>query len=124
MPDIEQRYYIMAPIEAVWQALVDPKHLTAWGAGPAEMSESEGYKFSLWGGDIHGINVRVVKNEALEQEWISGKWDKPSRLKIQLRVEDNQVRVDLFQTGVPEEEYEKVAQGWKDYYFGPLKRWV
>jgi activator of HSP90 ATPase len=124
MPDIELHYYIMAPVSMVWQALVDPDKIRKWGGGPAEMSDEPGYAFKLWGGDIHGVNSTVVKESKLVQDWISGDWKEPSRLTITMKQDGDQTRVDLFQQGVPDDEYTEVRSGWDEYYFGPLKRWV
>lgn len=124
MPDIEQRYFVRATVSDVWQALVDPHKINKWGGGPAEMSESEGYEFKLWGGDVHGVNVKVVKESQLVQDWFGGKWDEPSRLTLTLRQDGDQTRIDLFQRGVPDKELKDITDGWRDYYFGPLKKWV
>jgi uncharacterized protein YndB with AHSA1/START domain len=31
-------------------------------------------------------------------------------------------RLTFTQTGVPDEHYEDIKQGWKDYYWGPMKQ--
>ena len=48
MKVIKQEYHIWAPLERVWDALVNPKTIEKWGAGKAEMSDKEEKKFSLW----------------------------------------------------------------------------
>lgn len=60
MTRIKKKYIIKAPINKVWQALVDPKEITAWGAGPAEMSDKPGADFSIWGGDIFGKTKKLI----------------------------------------------------------------
>ena len=93
----------MAPLDKVWDALVNPKTIEKWsrldssaehptgsrevlqkeatslgGAGPAKMSSKNGFSFSLWGGDIWGKNIKVTPKKELIQEWFAGKWPKPS----------------------------------------------
>lgn len=108
-------------MKEVWKGLVDPKAIEMWGGGPARMEEKAGTKFSLWGGDIHGTNLEVVKNKKLVQEWFSGSWKKPSNVTFTLIEKGNETEVDLLHEEVPDEEGGEIADGWKDYYLGPMK---
>ena len=122
MQHIEQSYSIKAPVDAVWQALVDPDVIEQWGGGPALMSDAEGAEFSLWGGDIYGINIKVIECQLLVQEWYGSKdWSEPSRLTLTLSAQGGITVVNLVQENIPEDELEDIAQGWKDYYLGPLQ---
>ncbi len=120
MKVIDQVYEINAPAEKVWEALVNPDKIEAWGAGPAEMKDEEGFEFSLWGGEIFGKNIKVLKNKKLVQEWFAGKWDKPSIVELGLSGDDEVTTVKLHQVDVPDSEYEDVKDGWDKFYFGPL----
>lgn len=120
---IKKNYTIDAPIEKVWQALTTPKLIDKWGAGPSKMSVKT-EEFSLWGGDIHGKNTKVVKEKTLEQDWYAGNWKEPSKLKINLSEKGEKTKVDLTHTGVPEGEIKEIDGGWDQYYFGPLKKLV
>ncbi len=124
MKPIHQSYHIKARIEKVWQALTVPKDIEAWGGGPAKMSAKVGSKFSLWGGDIWGENVEVVKNKRLVQEWMSGEWAKPSIVTFTLNKEKAGTQLVLHHTGVPKDELKDIDDGWRDYYLGPLKEYV
>lgn len=112
----------MAPKEKVWEALVDPKIISKWGAGPAKMSEKEGFEFSLWGGDIHGKNIEVKKGEKLVQEWYGGDWPKPSIATFRLTHKAGCTTLYFDQTGVPDNENEEIDKGWDDYYLGEIKK--
>ena len=120
---IKQVYKINASKSKVWKALVDPKLITKWGGGPAKMQDEVGFNFSLWGGDIWGRNNKVVKEKLLEQDWYGGKWDKPSKVKFELLEKDGVTAVKLTHSNIPENE-QSFADGWKDYYMGPLKELV
>lgn len=124
MKTIKQTYHIKAPVEKVWKALVEPELIGKWGAGPAKMDDKVGTKFSLWGGDIYGTNVEVVKEKKLVQEWFGGKWDAPSILTFTLNSKGDTTEVHLMQENIPDSEFEDIEQGWKDYYMGPLKEFV
>lgn len=121
MKTITQTYLINADVDKVWQALTDHKIIEKWGGGPAKMDSAVGTKFTLWGGDIHGKNIKVVKNKALVQDWSSGDWEKPSKVTFTLTPQDDGVKVDLLHEDVPDREADEITDGWKQYYLGPLK---
>jgi activator of HSP90 ATPase len=121
---IKQTYKIKAPIAKVWSALVNPKEIAGWGGGPAKMTDKKGAKFSLWGGDIWGKNIEIVPNKKLVQEWYGGQWAKPSNLTILLAEKKGVTTVKLTQKGVPSNEVKDITEGWKEYYFGPMKEYL
>lgn len=122
MKTIKQKYLIKAPIEKVWQALVDPSIIDDWGGGPAEMDDKVGSDFKLWGGDIHGRNLKVTKNKQLVQEWYGGDWDQPSRVTFTLTEKGPKTEVQLLHENVPDNEVKSIEDGWSKYYLGPLKQ--
>jgi len=121
MKSLDKNYEIKAELEEVWQALVDPKIIEEWGAGPAEMSDEVGFRFKLWDGDIWGKNIKVEKNKKLVQEWFSGKWDQPSVVEFVLNYEDGVATLNLKHSSIPDGEFEDISNGWDDYYIGPMK---
>lgn len=128
MKTIKQTYLVNSSINEVWKALTDPKYINAWGGGPAKMNENKGSRFSLWGGSIWGKNIEVIPNKKLVQEWISEnesrKWEKPSIATFNLIEEKGKVKLDFVHENVPDEDYKNISEGWKDYYLGPLKKYL
>ncbi len=121
MKNIHQTYTIGANTEAVWQALTNPKTIEQWGGGPAKMEPTVGTEFSLWGGEIYGKNITVEAPYTLIQEWYGGTWDKPSIVTFSLTAKSGKTVLDLHQTVVPQDEVDDIADGWKQYYFDPIK---
>ena len=121
MKTIKQRYTINAPIEKVWQALVDVKMINQWGGGPAKMDNKKGTKFKLWGGDIYGTNTKVIKNKELDQDWFQKGWEKPTKVVFKLSAKGKQTNVILEHKNVPVDEFNDVAEGWKEYYMEAIK---
>lgn len=124
MKQIEQTYTIQAPLAKVWQALVDPHTIDAWGGGLAKMSAKEGAAFSLWNGDIHGTNTKVVPEQLLEQDWFGGDWPEPSKVVFSLKAVKDHTTVRLTHIHLPEEEVDDFASGWKEYYLGAMKAFL
>jgi activator of HSP90 ATPase len=121
MKPITKRYVIHAPVADVWDALVNPKTIRAWGGGPVKMHVHQGKWWHLWGGDICGRNLEVVKGKKLAQEWYGGDWDEGSKVTFSLKPTKTGTILSLRQTGVPKEEYADIRDGWDDYYLGPIK---
>lgn len=124
MKTLSQAYHIHAPVGKVWEALIDPKLITAWGGGPAKMDAKVGTKFSLWGGEIHGKNTEVIEQKKLVQEWFGGKWDAPSIATFSLSEKNGVTTIDFQQVNIPDNEVEDIEDGWRRYYLGPLKDFV
>lgn len=124
MPVIKQTYKIKAPVKIVWQALVNPKKIKDWGAGPAKMSGRPGAKFSLWGGSIWGKNIEVKPEKKLVQEWFAGKWPKPSIVEIILSEKNGVTQIKLTHKDMPSSEIKDLTNSWRDYYFGPMKKYL
>lgn len=124
MKTIKQIYKIKAPVEKVWQALIDPIEIDFWGASPAKMDDKVGTEFTLWGGDIHGKNLEVVENKKLSQEWFGGQWNEPSIATFTLKETDGKTEIELNQTNVPDDEAKEIADGWKQYYLGAIKEYL
>lgn len=121
---IRQTYHINASAEKVWHALVDAKAIDNWGGGPAKMNSKKNAEFSLWGGDIHGKNIEVIPEKKLVQEWMSGSWDKYSKVTFILNGKESKTHVELIHEDVPDKEVIEIEDGWKQYYMEPLKEWV
>ena len=88
------------------------------------MDDNVGTNFSLWGGEIYGKNIEVVKHKKLVQEWYSGKWTAPSIVTFALMAKRDTTEVVLLHTNIPDSEYKDIEEGWKFYYLIPLKEYI
>jgi activator of HSP90 ATPase len=88
------------------------------------MSHQEGAEYSLWDGDVHGTNTKVVPYKLLEQDWFSENWPEASKVVFSFMKNERIVTVRLHQTGVPEGDFNDIDQGWHDYYLGPMKEFL
>jgi activator of HSP90 ATPase len=125
MQMIRQTYLMPAPVEDVWQALINPQIINKWGGGPAIMSDQPDTKFELWGGDIFGKNLELIPQQQLIQAWFAGKWPQPSEVTINLNPRDKfTTQLDLIHRNVPDEEAESIDSGWKEYYLGAIQKYL
>lgn len=123
MKIIKKQYQILAPREAVWDALVNPRTIEKWGGGPAKMSDKRGEKFSLWGGDIHGTNIEIVPQKKLVQEWYSSDDpDKATKVTFSLTDKGGLTVLNLIHEGVSDKVFDSIDEGWDTYYLGEIKK--
>ena len=119
--DFEYKLVITADPEEVFAALTNPFQIEIWSGYPADMKAEVGYVFSLWEGDITGVNLEVVPNRRLVQEWFFGERDEQSLVEIKLKKENGKTILDLKHTHIPAEVYEEITEGWREYYLGSMK---
>lgn len=119
--DFEYKLVIAADPEEVFAALTNPFQIEIWSGYPADMKAEAGYVFSLWEGDITGVNLEVVPNRRLVQEWFFGEQEEQSLVEIKLKKENGKTVLDLKHTHIPAEVYEEITGGWREYYLGSMK---
>lgn len=119
--DFQYQLEIIADPEEVFAALTNPFQIELWSGYPADMKPEVGYVFSLWEGDITGVNLEVVPNKRLVQEWFFGEQDEQSIVRITLKKAGGRTLVDLNHTHIPEDVFEEITEGWRDYYLGSVK---
>ncbi|MCX6295453.1 MAG: SRPBCC domain-containing protein [Bacteroidetes bacterium] len=121
MPTIEQTYEMKASPEQVFEALVNPDIIQDWSGDEAKMGAEVGSTFSLWGGQMYGTNIEVVKNKKLVQEWCYDQWEKPSKVTFTLKGKGETTTVELLHEDVPEKSVNSIADGWGAYYLGAIQ---
>jgi activator of HSP90 ATPase len=122
MKSIKKNYQIKSTAEHVFTALTNPLTIEMWTGAPAKMEAVEGTEFSLWDGDISGINLEIIKEKKLKQLWYFEGEENESIVTISLFQEGNSTRVELLHTGIPDEAFDNIVDGWDRYYFKPLKQ--
>lgn len=121
MKTIRQHHFISADPEEVFSAITNPFTIELWSGYPAQMEASEGTEFSIFDGDITGRNIRVTPNIQLVQEWYFGDQQEESIVTIDLKPHQLGTKVNLEHTNVPDDDWENIEEGWKDYYWGAIK---
>ena len=121
MKEIRRYYRIKGSPEELYASLVNPFAIALWTGAKAEMSEETGSRFSLFDGDIEGINLAFEKNQKIVQEWFFGEQAEKSIVTITLRPDRLYTKIELHHSNIPDEAFEDMMQGWDQYYFGGLK---
>lgn len=120
---IRQSVSIKATPHDVYEALMDSKKHAEFTGGRASISREVGGKFSAFDGYAEGVNLELVPDKKIVQTWRAEDWPGGhySKVTFSLVKVAGGTRLTFIQTGVPEEQQEDVSQGWKDYYWTPMK---
>ena len=124
---ITQSVVIGSTPDRVYDALMDSKSHAAFTGSPARMSSVVGGKFTAWEGYILGKNLQLVRGKKIVQEWSTTEWPKgypPSRLEITLTKSKDGTILKMVHSKVPAEQRDDYAEGWRSYYWAPLKTYL
>lgn len=121
MKELRKYYRIKGTPEEIYASLVNPFAIALWTGAEAVMSEEPGSGFSLFDGDIEGINIAFEQHHQIVQEWFFGDQEEKSIVTITLRPDRHFTKIELHHSNIPEEAYDDMVLGWDAYYFGGLK---
>ena len=110
----------------LYEVLMDADKHSRLTGSEVRIYRTVGSEFSVYGGDIQGINLELVPDQKIVQSWRYSDWPENhySKATFSLKEAGNGTRLIFTQTGVPEEFYEDIKQGWYDYYWEPMKEMV
>ena len=121
MKNIKRYYTLNADPKDVYNALTNKKMLEIWTGEKAEMEPVPGTEFSLWNESISGINLEVIENQLIVQQWFFGEHDNKSIVTLKLHPHKKGTSVELQHTNIPNEAYDNISEGWDEDFFGALK---
>ncbi len=121
--NIRQSANFKASPHQVYEALMDSKKHSSFTGSDAKVSRKVGGKFSIYGGDLEGTNLELVPDTKIVQSWRSSDWPEGhySKVAFSLATAGGGTRLTLAHTGIPEEFVEGIRQGWRDFYWTPMK---
>jgi activator of HSP90 ATPase len=123
---ITQKTLIPATPDEVYEAYIDAKKQSEFTGSKATSNPKVGGEFTAWDGYITGKYVELEPGRRIVQEWTSLDFPEgtpPSRFEIILKETKSVTELTMIHSGVPEELAEDIGQGWKDYYWEPMKKY-
>ncbi|WP_421918497.1 SRPBCC domain-containing protein [Marinifilum sp.] len=124
MKEFTYQFTISASQEEVYNALTNSFQIELWTGYPATMNDKVGTIFSLWEGDISGCNLEMLKDYKIVQEWFFGETEHPSIVTILLKKAGKDTRIELSHTNIPDDDYEEIVEGWKEFYLNSVKNFL
>lgn len=121
---IHQTFKIKAKPEQVIQCLIDEK-LHSKLIDDICVVNPDG-TFSAYDGEIKGKTLEHIPNEKLVQHWWYDypDWDEndPSTLTLTFKKYGDETEVIFDQVNLPAVYRDEFADGWKEYYWEPMKK--
>ncbi len=111
----------------VYDLYMDPKKHSAITGTKVTIEPKPGGKFSAWGGGLSGKFLQLVKDKMIVQSWRSDafkKTDLDSTLVLQFHAQGNDTILHMVHANVPEQDHKGVTEGWKTYYWLPMKDYL
>lgn len=127
--NIKQEAILPCLPQAAFTAWMDSKIHGEMTGSKAKIDPKVGGKFTAWDGYIQGETVELdPKKHKIIQSWRSNEdnWPKDFFSKITIEFlphNKTQTKVKFVQTGVPKEYEKDVEQGWKDFYWKPMRQY-
>ena len=122
---IEQTVTFKARPHVVYEMLMDSAKHTQFTGAEAIISREVGGAFTAYGGALTGTNVELVPDTKIVQSWQAGSdhWprDHYSTATFLLEEAEGGTRLTFTQTDVPEQSYDDISQGWRDYYWSKIE---
>jgi activator of HSP90 ATPase len=104
----------------IYSAITNPYTIELWSGYSAVMSAEPGTEFSLWEGDITGMNLEFVQDRKIVQEWYFGDQPEKSIVTITIAPDRENSVVTVEHTNIPDDEFDGIAEGWREYYMGAI----
>ena len=120
---IKQTVTFKASPHDVYEALMDSKKHAKFTGDKATISQKVGGKFSAFDGYSEGTNLELIPDNKIVQTWRASDWPEGVYSKVTFSFKEIAVgtRLTFTQIGVPVKQYDEIAQGWRDYYWAPMK---
>jgi activator of HSP90 ATPase len=107
----------------LYEELTNAEHFAAFSGAPAEIDPNVGGSFSLFGGQIVGVNVELVDGERVVQAWRVAGWEPGqfSLVRFALRGDRNGTSLTFDQAAFPPEAQADLDAGWHAMYWEPMR---
>lgn len=117
---------IHASPKRIYEAWLSSEEHSAFTGGMATVEPTVGGRHTAWEGYTQGTILELEPYRRIVQSWRTSEFppDSPdSRLEVLLQEIDGGTRVTLLHSDIPEGQAEQYRQGWKEFYFEPMKRY-
>jgi activator of HSP90 ATPase len=122
---IKQSANFKASPGEVYELLMDSEKHSSLIDSKVKMSKKVNGKFEVFDGYCHGYNIELDEGKKIVQAWHFQEegWpdDHYSICIFQFEKTEKGTRLIFSQSGVPEHKYRELKDGWKQYYWKPMK---
>ncbi|MCL5030210.1 MAG: SRPBCC domain-containing protein [Bacteroidetes bacterium] len=112
--------------ERIYKAWLNSKEHSAFTGNTAKATSRKGGAFSAWDNYIIGKNIELVPFKRIVQSLRSTDFPvnvADSHLELLLEKSNKGTKLTLIHSNIPEGQADSYKQGWKDFYFKPMKKY-
>ena len=122
---IKQTVIFNASPHELYEAIIDAKKHSEFTGAKATNNEKVGGKFTSWDGYAFGKNLVLQKDKKIVQSWSTADFPEIiTEITFEFEKQGNETKIIFTQKNVPDKNYKEIAEGWKEYYWKPLKKWL
>ncbi len=126
--NIKQTVTFAAKPEEVYELLMNAKKHSDFTGSDVKMSKKLNGKFTAYDGYCHGHNIELEPGRKIVQAWHFAEdgWpdDHFSICTFNFAKTGLGTKLTFAQTGVPDHKAKALSDGWKQYYWEPMKRFL
>ena len=123
---IDHQVRFKAPASRIYEMLMDSEKHSEFTGGPAKIGREPGSAFEVMGGAIKGVTLELLPNKRIVQSWRAAEDTWPeghlSTAVFILDEDGDETLLHFVHAGVPEQAYDGINEGWKKYYWDPIKK--
>lgn len=114
---------LRGPLDEVFGCLLDPNRVSMFTQSATTLSPQPGSQFSFYSGTITGQMVSVEPNKKIVQKWRMRDWPEGHYSEVTLEFDSTKdgTTLSLKQTGVPEEDVDRIKAGWDEKFWRRMK---
>jgi len=125
MKNFKHYVTIEAEAEDLYACLTNPFTIELWSDMPAKMEAEAGTEFEMFEGEISGRILELEPFHKVVQQWYFGDQDTPSIVTYLIHEDKgNKVSLELRHTNIPDEAFDEISEGWKEYFLGRIKEFL
>jgi activator of HSP90 ATPase len=112
--------------ETLFNAWLDSRIHGEMTGTEAEIDPTVNGSFNIWNGYIKGKTLELVKNKKIVQSWLSTDFPEGSIhsvIEVVLQPVPEGTRLTLRHYNIPDGQGNEYKDGWKQYYFKPMKEY-
>ncbi len=123
---IRQVVTFKASPHEVYEALMDSKKHTAFTGDKASISRQVGGSIQAGDGYVSGTNLELIPDQKIVQAWRGSDFPEGvmSKATFSLKDVDGGTRLTFSHSGVPDELFDSIKNGWVEFYWQPLAAWL
>lgn len=120
---IKQVVNIKASPEDIYNVLMSSKKHAELTGATAKISLKGGGKFSVYDSYATGKNIKLVPGKKIVQEWRASDWEEGenSLVTFDFMKTKTGTRITFTHKNVPANQLKSISNGWKEFYWEPLK---